>query len=181
MDNVEITPGSGNSIAADEVVDGVLGTVKVQYTKIMDGTPDGTTKLVIGPNGMQVDVQRGGRTPVLKTNTQITTSQTVDQVVLTYTVTSGKTLWLEYIAWDVRLTAVNASASILGAISFELPSGTKGFTSTETNPTTSQTGMKVITFSEPLPVTAGTVIRWVCTPAANTSMTWIGNFGGYEA
>ena len=56
-DNVQITSGTGTSIAADELVDGTLGTVKVQYVKLMDGTIDGTTKGVIGSNGLQVDVQ----------------------------------------------------------------------------------------------------------------------------
>ncbi len=33
---------------------------------------------------------------------------------------------------------------------------------------------------EPVPIAAGTVIRLVVTPAANTSMSWFANFGGYE-
>ena len=47
------TPGSGESIAADE-----LGTgVKVQYVKLMDGTVDGTDKAhVDATNGLKVDV-----------------------------------------------------------------------------------------------------------------------------
>lgn len=54
-DNVNVTPGTGASIAADEVVDGTLGTVKVQYVKLMDGTLDGTTKAGVGVNGLKVD------------------------------------------------------------------------------------------------------------------------------
>jgi hypothetical protein len=46
-DNVAITPGSGGLVAADEVVDGTLGTVKVQFIKIMDGTLDGTNKVTV--------------------------------------------------------------------------------------------------------------------------------------
>lgn len=46
-DNVPITAGSGTTIAADEVVDGTLGTVKAQYVKLMDGTLDGTAKAKI--------------------------------------------------------------------------------------------------------------------------------------
>ncbi len=326
-DNVSVTPGAGVTIAADEVTDGTLGSVKVQYVKLMDGTLDGTTKASVGANGLKVDgsgviqpvtvgnfpatqsisatnlplpsgastestlaslngkvttvdtgnvtvssplpagtnllghvilnsgsttlvgnfpstqvvvgsvtanagnnldtsalaldttltggtqqtqiVQGGhiaivdasgnqrvsvsnfpatqpvtidvsGRTSVLKTGTLVTTAVTADQVVLTYTVTSGKTLWLEYYGYDVRLTVLSATASILGTVSLEFPSGTKTFTSTETNPTTSQTGMRILTFSTPVPVTSGTVIRVVCTPAAVTSMTWVANFGGYE-
>lgn len=54
-DNVAVTAGSGTSIAADEVVDGTLGTVKVQYVKLMDGTLDGTTKATVNSNGLKVD------------------------------------------------------------------------------------------------------------------------------
>ena len=58
-DNVAVTAGTGTTVAADEVVDGTLGTVKVQYVKIMDGTLDGTTKVATGSgtgNGMRVVV-----------------------------------------------------------------------------------------------------------------------------
>ena len=47
VDNVAITAGAGTAIAADEVVDGTLGTVKVQYVKLMDGTLDGTAKTTV--------------------------------------------------------------------------------------------------------------------------------------
>lgn len=54
-DNVTITAGAGTTIAADEVVDGTLGTVKVPYGKIVDGTIDGTNKLAItSTNAAQV-------------------------------------------------------------------------------------------------------------------------------
>lgn len=46
-DNVAVTAGSGTNIAADEVTDGTLGSVKVQYVKIMDGTLDGTAKATV--------------------------------------------------------------------------------------------------------------------------------------
>ena len=46
-DNVVVTAGSGTTVAADEVVDGTLGTVKVQFVKLMDGTLDGTAKATI--------------------------------------------------------------------------------------------------------------------------------------
>ena len=54
-DNVAITAGSGVTIAADELTDGVLGSVKVQYVKIMDGTLDGTSKATVGAAGLKVD------------------------------------------------------------------------------------------------------------------------------
>jgi len=55
-DNVAITAGVGTTIAADEVSDGTLGSVKVQYVKIMDGTLDGTTKATVGAGGLVVDL-----------------------------------------------------------------------------------------------------------------------------
>jgi hypothetical protein len=56
-DNVVVTAGTGTTVAADEVVDGTLGTVKVQYVKLMDGTLDGTAKAAIGANGLASDVK----------------------------------------------------------------------------------------------------------------------------
>ena len=46
-DNVTITAGTGTTVAADEVTDGTLGTVKVQYVKLMDGTLNGVDKATI--------------------------------------------------------------------------------------------------------------------------------------
>lgn len=66
-DNVAVTAGAGTSIGADEVVDGTLGTVKVQFVKLMDGTLDSTTKLKVvaedealsgGEGGMLLMAQR---------------------------------------------------------------------------------------------------------------------------
>lgn len=54
-DNVAITSGSGTTIAADEVSDGTLGSVKVQFVKLMDGTLDGTSKAAVGTNGLKVE------------------------------------------------------------------------------------------------------------------------------
>ena len=54
-DNVAITAGAGTTVAADEVIDATLGTVKVQYVKIMDATLDGTAKAGVGANGLEVD------------------------------------------------------------------------------------------------------------------------------
>src|SRR5215203_2657880 len=51
-DNVNVTEAGTTAIAADEVVDGTLGTVKVQYVKIMDGSIGGTEK-AIGTNRAQ--------------------------------------------------------------------------------------------------------------------------------
>ena len=56
-DNSQRTPGTGEAIATDEVTDGTLGSCKVQFVKLMDGTLDGTTKAAVGANGLSVDVK----------------------------------------------------------------------------------------------------------------------------
>lgn len=55
-DNVIITTGSGNTIACDEVVDGTLGSCKVQYVKIMDGAIDATGKIGTIAGGLSVSI-----------------------------------------------------------------------------------------------------------------------------
>jgi len=50
-DNLAVTPGSGATMAADEATDGTLGSVKIPFAKIMDGTLDSTNKLVINSSG----------------------------------------------------------------------------------------------------------------------------------
>jgi hypothetical protein len=50
-DNVAITAGSGTTMAADELTDGTLGSVKVAYGKIMDGTLDSSNKLIVNSSG----------------------------------------------------------------------------------------------------------------------------------
>lgn len=72
-DNVAVTAGSGTTVAADEVIDGTLGTVKVQYVKLMDGALDGTTKAGVGANGLAVSATQTGTWTVQPGNTANTT------------------------------------------------------------------------------------------------------------
>jgi hypothetical protein len=55
-DNLVVTPGSGATIIMDELTDPTFGTGKVQLIKLMDGTPDGTTKAVVSARGLAVDI-----------------------------------------------------------------------------------------------------------------------------
>ena len=58
-DNVTLNSMTGGStVAADEVTDATLGSVKVQYVKIMDGTLDGTAKATVSSAGI-LTVERG--------------------------------------------------------------------------------------------------------------------------
>ncbi len=120
-----------------------------------------------------------GKTNVLKTGSLTTTATTVDQVVLTYTVTAGKTFYLQYVKLASHLTVFpgNGNPILMGNISLETPSGTKVYTvSMSYNNVTND----LLPLSEPIPITGGTVIRVVVTPAVATSMLWIANLGGYE-
>lgn len=77
-DNVTITEGTGTTIAADEVTDGTLGTVNVQFVKIMDGTLDGTDKADVDANlGLKVD---GGSVFIVQVTPTITVPGTAYSV-----------------------------------------------------------------------------------------------------
>jgi hypothetical protein len=116
-------------------------------------------------------------TKVMQTGSLVTTAVTANQVILTYTVTTGKTLYLQYLKIDTRLTTFAATATNFGFASLESPAGTKLITQMQ-----SGAGITLhppYTFDN-IPIPSGTVIRVVCTPAATTSYTWQVNFGGYE-
>lgn len=121
-----------------------------------------------------------GKVNQLKTGTLTSSAATADQVVLTYTVTAGKTFFLQYLELEAQLTTPSATVLALGAISLETPSGTKVLTSTLTNPTTGAPDRFVVPIAEPIPVAAGVVIRVVVTPSGTTSTLWRASFGGYE-
>ncbi len=117
---------------------------------------------------------------VLKTGSLVTTAVTAGQSVLSYTVTAGKTFYLSYIDLQGRLTAVSATASILGTVTLSI-GGVPVYQASFNNPTTSDAGSQSVRLSTNLlPIPAGTVITVTVTPTAVTSMTWLANFGGYE-
>jgi hypothetical protein len=120
-----------------------------------------------------------GKTNVLKTGTLATSAVTADQVILTYTVTAGKTFYLEYFDVACRLTTFAATATNFGNASIESPAATKLYTQMIAGTGISAPPPGII-LSEPIPIAAGTVIRVVCTPSAVTAFTWIANLGGYE-
>lgn len=122
-----------------------------------------------------------GKTLVMKTGSLTTSATTADQVILTYTVTAGKTFYLQHLDISARLTVLSATAAILGLASVETPSGTKVYSYTFTNATTQTVDRTPAhDYGEGLPIAAGAVIRVVVTPAAATSMLWVANLGGYE-
>lgn len=118
-----------------------------------------------------------GKTTIGKTATLVTNSNNNDQVILTYMVTAGKTFYLEGFDWKTAKTSVDTSAATYGTISLETPSGTKIQTWIARDAGTDSFARS---FAEPLPIAAGTVIRFVVTPTNNTSYTWVANLIGYE-
>lgn len=116
-------------------------------------------------------------TPTFKTGTLVTTAVTADQIVLTYTVTTGKTFYLQYIQFSGYRTSLpgNTNPLWLGAMSVETPSGTKIITADRFHAPSNDAP-----FALNVPISSGTVIRVVVTPSAVTSTTWRANFGGYE-
>jgi len=85
-DNVSIKDFGGNAavIATDQVTDATLGTVEVQYMKLMDGTIDSTNKLVIDSSGrlqanignLPTDLAVSGTITALSQTISIPTSET---------------------------------------------------------------------------------------------------------
>jgi uncharacterized membrane protein YoaK (UPF0700 family) len=143
-----------------------------QATQPVSGTFFQTTQPVTIGNST-------GKTNVCKTGNLVTTTVTADQVILTYTVTSGKTFYLMGYNVTARLTTYAATATNFGVSSLENPSGTKLNTCMIANAGVINPPYDEF-FSEPMPIAAGTVIRIVCTPSSTTSYTWQGNLFGYE-
>jgi len=168
--------GAVSNVEADVDANGAL---KVSATQLPASVGQKAAAASL-PVVLASDQDALGKTLVMKTGSLVTTATTADQVVLTYTVTAGKTLFLGYLHLSGSLTAVSATATVLGTVSLETPSGTKVFTARMTNPTTSATGDLTVPLADPIPIAAGTVVRVVVTPAAVTSMTWVCNFGGVE-
>lgn len=161
--------------------------IRLNLTTLITGTGTVTPFWTLIPHTVQpilgsVSLGTGqGKSVVMKTGTLVTTAVTADQVVLTYTVTTGKTFYMEYVEIQgAQTTPAGGTGIVLGTISFENPSGTKVISGRFIGGGAEQFGEISTSFAEPIPVSSATVIRVVVTPAATTSMTWLANFGGYE-
>lgn len=119
-----------------------------------------------------------GKTVVSKTGTLASSATTADQVVVTYTVTAGKTFYIQYFDFTARLTTFAATATNFGDCSLESPAGTKLYTMMNAS-AGAPAQVRVVT-AEPLPIGSGVVVRIVCTPSAVTAFTWRGNLVGFE-
>jgi hypothetical protein len=151
-DNVPVTSGAGNTIAADEVVDGVLGTVKVQYTKLMDATIDSTNKLIVTASGAAKVDGSGATQPISGTvtanaGTNLNTSALALDATLTggtqqtKIVQGGNTAVVDATG-DLQVDVNNFPATQNVAVTSALPAGTNviGHVIADTGSTTAVTG-----------------------------------------
>lgn len=118
-----------------------------------------------------------GKTTQKALGVLVTTAVTADQVIATVTVTTGKTFYI--VGFDVTVYTTTVAATILnyGAVSLELPSGTKVWTQQMIGPGVDRIQVVV---NESLFGTTAQVVRLVVTPAATTSFTWRGSIVGIE-
>lgn len=127
-----------------------------------------------------------GKTLVAKTGSLRTTATTAGQVVLTYTVTTGKTLYLtggNAIAKStVPMSAFSSGQNPGGNIWWETPSGTaiSSYTVVFTTAYFTTPPMELPRLQEPAPIPSGTVLRAVVTAETTQPIQWIANFIGYE-
>lgn len=173
MGTFEFQGSSGTNIPPNiALVGGKTNDATPQFKEIPLTTTGGAVISTLGNST--------GKTVVMKEGTLVTTATTADQVILTYTVTSGKTFYVEYFGLYGSLTTPANTAAVVGTISLETPSGTKVYSTRFTNSSVGTFQNAEQQFAEPLPISSGTVIRIVTTPGVTTSITWLGNFGGYE-
>ena len=89
-DNVNITPGSGVTVLADELTDGVLGTGLAQYVKVMDGTVNSSNKWIIGADGAALFVAAKASTP---TTASVSASASVQTLLASNSNRYGATVY----------------------------------------------------------------------------------------
>jgi hypothetical protein len=109
-DNLAVTPGTGSTIGMDEVVDGTLGTVKVGFGKIMDGTLDSTNKLIVNSSGEALIKDTTARASLSSIDGKITAVNTGAVVVSSSALPTGAATAAKQPALG---TAGSASADVI--------------------------------------------------------------------
>lgn len=194
-DNVAISAGSGLTIAADEVVDGTLGTVKVQMVKVMDGTLDGTAKMKIlaastAPAAADPAVVVAISPNSVNANGQATMANSAPVVPASNWV--GSTAFANWGAGEYETVAASQTDQIMGATGgagdyltgvLIVPASTSpGAVSIKDGSGTAITIFaggatsvsNLVPFFVPLGIIAGT--NWKITTGASVSAIGIGNF-----
>jgi len=85
------------------VVDGTLGTVKVQFVKLMSGTLDGTEKAAVGANGLAVNDAAANLALGVKTDAKNTATDT--------TSVSGISIWKQ-ISASIQAAATSLTGTL---------------------------------------------------------------------
>lgn len=101
-------------------------------------------------------------------------------IIGTYTVTTGKTLYVTQIEIVSYLTAISATGSRIGDAVLVTPSGTVISSMTFFNAASSVPQAWVKRFAEPMSVPSATVIMSSAMPSVAGSTNWIMNLDGYE-
>jgi hypothetical protein len=116
---------------------------------------------------------------VMVNGTLASSAATADQIILTYTVSAGMTLYLSYFEANVRLTTFATTATNFGALSLAV-NGIKKLTFTVLAGQGVLASPMYAEFPDALPLQAGDVVTAVCTPSGVTPFTWEANIGGFE-
>jgi hypothetical protein len=102
---------------------------------------------------------------------------TANQTVVTYTVSAGKTYYLQEFDCSANTEAAAATNAAFGTCQL-IVGGTTYWQQYLHGAGTS--GPWIVQYAEPIPVSAGTVITIAATPSATTAFFWYANLGGYE-
>lgn len=120
-----------------------------------------------------------GKTEIHKTFFKNTTAASVS-VLGTYTVTTGKTLYITHLDITGTLVAVSATGVKMGDVTIGTPVNTTISSMTFYNPTTAAPQTWSKDFAEPMAIPSAAVFMSSVTPSAATATNWIFNFDGYE-
>lgn len=171
---------TSSAVPADALQIGVKNGSNLVPITEGQATSANSLPVVIASDQSVLTITQGnstGKTTQILNGSLVTTAVTANQVILTHTVTAGKTFYLQEFDCNVFTTAHTTTAAAYGICSLQI-GGTTVWSSYLSGPGSAQT--QTVIYSEPIPVSAGTVIQWVTTPVNTTSYTWNSNFGGYE-
>lgn len=105
-----------------------------------------------------------------------TTAVTADQVINSFT-PANTTSWKSTMI-VCYLTTYSATESNLGKAQLQTASTDRNELRLQNTDNDSCPGIVVIPFGDGITLDGATVMRWVCTPAAATSMRWTASFFG---
>lgn len=120
-----------------------------------------------------------GKTEVHKTFFKNTTAASV-AILGTYTVTTGKTLYVYHSEITSALVTISATGAKNGDATLATPAGTTISSMTFYNATTSAPQMWIKDHAEPMAIPSGAVFMSSVTPSLSGAINWLWNFDGYE-